>query len=115
MRVLLYKRHQANCPHRDAPDYRRCGCSIWLQWNSGGKQTRQSAKTRNWSFAEEKAQSIEKAYLDAELGRGPAPAQAKSVEQAVELFLDSKRGEDLAPNTLYKHTLTLHRLQEFCD
>ena len=29
--------------------------------------------------------------------------------------MDSKRGEDLAENTLYKHTLTLTRLQEFCD
>jgi site-specific recombinase XerD len=37
------------------------------------------------------------------------------VEQAIALFMDSKRGEDLAPNTLYKHTLTLKRLQDFCD
>jgi len=29
--------------------------------------------------------------------------------------MDSKRGEDLAENTLYKHTLTLNRLQTFCD
>ena len=29
--------------------------------------------------------------------------------------MDSKRGEDLAANTLYKHTLTLNRLQAFCD
>lgn len=29
--------------------------------------------------------------------------------------MDSKRGEDLAENTLYKHTLTLKRLQKFCD
>jgi len=37
------------------------------------------------------------------------------VEQAIALFMDSKRGEDLAENTLYKHTLTLSRLQDFCD
>jgi len=29
--------------------------------------------------------------------------------------MDSKLGEDLAPNTLYRHTLTLNRLQAFCD
>jgi site-specific recombinase XerD len=34
---------------------------------------------------------------------------------AIALFLDSKRGEDLAVNTLYKHKLTLARLQAFCD
>ena len=37
------------------------------------------------------------------------------MEQAIALFMDSKRGEDLAENTLYKHTLTLNRLQTFCD
>jgi len=53
--------------------------------------------------------------LDADLGNAPAPGAAKSVEQAIALFMDSKRGEDLSENTLYKHTLTLKRLQEFCD
>lgn len=53
--------------------------------------------------------------MDAQLGVGPAPAEAKSVEQAIALFLDSKRGEDLSPNTLYKHNHTLKRLQDFCD
>ena len=48
-------------------------------------------------------------------GRGPAPGKAKTVEQAIALFIDSKRGEDLVANTLYKHTLTLNRLQTFCD
>jgi hypothetical protein len=33
----------------------------------------------------------------------------------VALYLDSKRGEDLAANTLYKHKLTLSRLETFCD
>ena len=63
----------------------------------------------------DKARAIEKMHLDAELGLGPAPAEAKTAEQAIQLFMDSKRGEDLSPNTLYKHTLTLKRLQDFCD
>jgi site-specific recombinase XerD len=69
----------------------------------------------SWGFAEEKAHAIEKMHQDAELGRGPAPAEAKSIEQAIALFKDSKRGEDLSENTLYKHTLTLKRLQDYCD
>lgn len=80
-----------------------------------GKQTRKSAKTHSWEFAQEKARAIEKTHLDAELGRGPTPSEARTVEQAITLFADSKRGEDLAANTLYKHTLTLKRLQTFCD
>ena len=86
-----------------------------MEWNVKGKQTRKSAKTPNWDTAQQKARAIEQTHLDAELGRGPAPSEAKTVEQAIALFLDSKRGEDLAENTLYKHKLTLTRLQAFCD
>ena len=35
--------------------------------------------------------------------------------EAIALFMDSKRGEDLAANTLGKYVLTLNRLQAFCD
>src|SRR5262249_35784876 len=86
-----------------------------LEYNVNGIQTRKSAKTFSWETAQEKADAIAKTYLDAELGRGPAPAEAKSVEQAIALFMDGKRGQDLSPNTLYKHTHTLKRLQDFCD
>jgi transposase len=115
MHVILYKRHKQSCPHQDDKNHRRCRCSVWMEYNVNGVQTRKSAKTFSWDIAQEKAHAIEKTYLDAELGRGPAPAEAKTVEQAIALFMDSKRGEDLSPNTLYKHTLTLNRLQTFCD
>jgi integrase/recombinase XerD len=82
-----------------------------LEWNINGKQTRKSAKTFNWETAQERARAIERA----ELGVGPALGEAKRVDVAIALFMDSKRGEDLAQNTLYKHTLTLNRLQAFCD
>jgi len=115
MHVILYKRHKANCPHQADKSYRRCRCSVWLEYNVKGVQTRKSAKTFSWDRAQDKARAIEQTHLDAELGRGPAPSEAKTVEQAIALFMDSKRGEDLAANTLYKHTLTLNRLQAFCD
>lgn len=115
MHIILYKRHKATCEHREDKNYRRCRCSIWMEYNVKGVQTRKSAKTFSWETAQEKARAIEKTHLDAELGRGPAPAEAKTVEQAIALFMDSKRGEDLSENTLYKHTLTLKRLQTFCD
>jgi site-specific recombinase XerD len=126
MHVVLYKRHRAGCAHKGDKNYRRCGCAVWLAYwrpfkerdpktGEMGEQVRESAKTNDWSTASEKARAIEKTHLDAELGRGPAPAEAKRVEQAIALFMDSKRGEDLAENTLYKHTLTLQRLQDFCD
>lgn len=115
MHVILYKRHKADCSHKEDKTYRRCRCSVWIEYNAKGVQTRKSAKTFNWDTAQQKARAIEQTYLDAELGRGPAPSEAKRVEEAIALFMASKRGEDLAANTLYKHTLTLNRLQSFCD
>lgn len=115
MHVILYKRHKADCKHSEDKNYKRCMCSVWMEWNVKGKQTRQSAKTPNWGTAQQKARAIEQQHLDAELGKGPVPGAAKTVEEAIKLFMDSKRGEDLAVNTLYKHTLTLNRLQAFCD
>jgi len=84
---------------------------VWLEWNINGKQTRKSAKTFNWEAAQAKARAIE----EAELGLAPAPSEVKRLDAAISLFMASKRGEDLAENTLYKHTLTLTRLQAFCD
>ena len=115
MQVILYKRHKASCSHQDDKHYRRCHCAVWMEYNVNGVQTRKTTKTANWEDAQTKARAIEKTYLDAELGRGPAPAKAKTVEQAIALFMKSKRGEDLTENTLYKHTLTLNRLQTFCE
>lgn len=77
----------------------------------GGKQTRKSAKTFNWEAAQAKARNIE----EAELGLAPALSEVKRLDAAISLFMASKRGEDLAEKTLYKHTLTLNRLQAFCD
>jgi integrase/recombinase XerD len=120
MRVIIYKRHQADCKFRagdtqDKDGSHRCRCSVWGETNLDGRQKRWSLKTPSWEVAKQKASALEQQHLDAELGKAPAPAEAKSVEQAVDLFLDSKRGEDLSPNTLYKHTLTLNRLRDFCD
>ena len=69
--------------------------------------------TANWEDAQDKSRAIENAYLDAELGRGAAPSKAKTLAAAIQLFTDSKRGEDLAENTLYTHTLTLNQLRDF--
>lgn len=115
MHVILYKRHKADCDHKDDKNYRRCRCSVWMEYNVKGVQTRKSAKTFNWDTAQLKARAIEETHLNAELGRGPTPSEAKRVDEAIAQFMGSKRGEDLADATIYKHKLTLSRLQSFCD
>ncbi len=114
MHVILYKRHKASCEHREDKNFRRCRCAVWMEWNLDGKQTRKTAKTMSWETAQQKARKIEQEHLDAELGHSK-PGTPKTVPEAIALFLDSKRGEDLSENTLYKYKLTLARLQDFCD
>lgn len=115
MHVILYKRHRADCEYRADKTHRRCRCSVWFEWNLDGKQTRKSAKTASWEHAQQLARRIEQQHMDAALGLPPLPDAPKRVDEAIRLFTDSKRGEDLAANTLYKHKLTLDRLQSFCD
>ncbi len=115
MHVMLYKRHLKGCPHRPKRDYKRCDCPIWLTWNCAGKQFRQTSNTSTWETAQKKARRIEQRYEDAELGVKSGPSAPASVEQAIKLFLDGKRGENLSPNTLSKHKLTMSRLQKHCD
>ena len=32
MHVILYKRHKADCEHRDDKNYKRCRCAVWMEW-----------------------------------------------------------------------------------
>lgn len=58
--VTVYVRHSADCPHKADPYYRGnrgkgCNCPKWLYTYNGSAAKRFSAKTRNWSTAEELA------------------------------------------------------------
>jgi len=114
MHVILYKRHRAGCGFQADKTSRRCDCTIWMEWNIDGKQNRKSAKTRSWEFAQQRAHHLEQQHLNGALGLA-TPRTFGTVADAIAQFMGSKRGEHLSSNTLYKHTLTLSRLQAFCD
>jgi site-specific recombinase XerD len=115
MHIILYKRHRKDCPHKADKHYKRCDCPVWFETNQHGVQKRQTSGMTTWESAQKKARMAEQQHEDAELGRTAKPGAAKTVKEAVALYTDSKRGEHLAENTLYKHKLTLSRLQAFCD
>jgi hypothetical protein len=79
MHVILYKRHKASCDHREDKTFRRCRCSVWLEWNVDGKQTRKSAKTFTWEIAAKRARQIEQDHLDIESGAAAKPGAPKTV------------------------------------
>jgi site-specific recombinase XerD len=67
----------------------------------------------DWEVAQRKARQIEQQLEDAELGKTP-PGASKTVKEAVELFLDNKRGENLAADSLYRHEHITQQLLDFC-
>lgn len=114
--VIVYRRHNTECPHKTSKDQKRsCDCKVWVSWNKDGKQVQKSAKTRQWSLAAEYAHQLETRFNDAALGRTPQPGAAKTVEQAIALFLEAKAGEGLSPDTLYRHKHIAGLLLDFCN
>lgn len=46
MHAILSKRHKASCPHNDDKHYRRCRCSILIETNINGVQSRKDHEDR---------------------------------------------------------------------
>lgn len=59
--LTLYRRHKATCPQFPAGrnSHNRCKCMIWADGVLGGKETRQSVKTRDWTRANKTVQQWE--------------------------------------------------------
>lgn len=92
--IEVYVRHGVRrdgklCPSED-PHYRKCNCPKWLYWRSEGKPVRQSAKTRSWERAQDAARKIEDRYKRALNGDSTTLQEAKTIEEAVKLFLEDK-------------------------
>lgn len=112
MIITVYKRHSAGCDHQEDRNWKRCDCNVWLAWSKDGKQVKQSAKTRSWEAGQRAAGTLAKQFAD---GLTPSPVNAKTVQQAIDLFLANKRGENLAADSLYRHEHTTADLLAFCN
>ena len=57
--ITVLVRHSPDCPHRqEGEDYPSCNCRKALRFTLNGKQHRQTAGTRNWKRAQEKANEL---------------------------------------------------------
>src|SRR6266699_6827068 len=114
--VIVYRRHSAACGNKAAKHQKRCcDCKVWVSWNKDGKQVQKSAKTRSWNLAAEHARQLEAQFNNAALGRTPQPGAAKSVTEAIDLFLHAKRAEGLSRDTVYRHKHIASLLLDFCN
>jgi integrase/recombinase XerD len=114
--VEVYTRHNSDCPKDDERDWKRCRCPKWLYWRRDGRAVRQSAKTRSWEKAQETARQIEDRFRRALNGDVTALQDAKTVEEAIKLFLEDKREQQSGDALISKLTRLLEvRFTKWCS
>jgi len=74
--ITIYKRHSADCKHKNDRYSKKCDCRIWLQYTNGD---RVSAKTRSWEKAKELVRKLE----------GGESAKRYTVREAIDIYLVS--------------------------
>jgi integrase/recombinase XerD len=110
--ITILVRHSPGCKYTGDEFCKRCNCRKALRWSKGGKQFRKSAGTRSWAEAEKA-----KDRLEAQLsGKAPIPAdEGRTIEQAVEVFLQDKKNQEVTAKVTGKYTRELERLKVYCE
>ena len=87
--IFVYTRHSADCKYKADATYVKCDCPKWTQHQLGGKQIRESAKTRSFSQAKIAAEKKAK-ELSGEVTVAPGRT---TVEQAIQNWLAHRAHE----------------------
>lgn len=107
--LVLFRRHQQNCPHRDEGwNHRSCRCPIWYNWNLNGREIRKSLKTRSWQNAQYTAREMEANGIVA----GVTPI---TIHDAYAKFLADAKSRNLSPATIRKYNLLDRMLEKFSE
>jgi len=122
MEIAIYRRHSADCKHKNDRYHPRCGCSLWFQFNwtqlettlDGNKlrsgQNKWSAETRIWSEAQTNVKRL-KTDLEALL-EGKPVRQSVTVKAAVNKWLEFRSKNGL---TSTKGKLVGEKLVAWCE
>src|SRR5438270_4565244 len=106
--VTIFVRHSADCRFRGDEFHKTCKCRKHLRWSYGGRQYRQSARTRSWAIAEQTKKKIE-AQFEMPGSRQPSGAvrvqeeTRNTIERAIELFISDKRSAGVQGGVLKKY------------
>ena len=109
--VTIYVRHAEGCKYEGDEFTKRCRCRKHFRWTQDGKQYRRTAGTRSWEEAEEIKRDLE-AQLS---GKAPATDERKTIAQAVEVFTQDKKNQDVTAKALAKYKRELTRLESYCE
>ena len=112
--ITIFVRHSKDCPYKGDEFNKRCRCNKHLRWSANGEQYRKSAKARSWAEAEVAKRKVEEQFKPAG-ERGTSAAEHKTLQQAIDLFIDFKTAEGLDSNLLKNYRRELDRLRQFMD
>jgi integrase/recombinase XerD len=113
--VGVYVRHSRGCKYKHDESYKRCGCPKHVRWTYEGKQHKRAAKTRSWAQAEEVKRAIEDQFRAGATAAPVIVPDRRTISKAIELFLISKRNEDVSEPVLKKYERELERLNAFME
>jgi len=117
--VTIFVRHSVDCPQIAKGNFcKTCKCRKSLRWYIGGKQVMQSAHTRSWAQAEVAKRKVEDQFRAADPTKPVTSLTVegdsrKTIEQAVTLFVSSKRSQGLDADVLKKYDRELGRFSDF--
>jgi integrase len=102
--VRVFVRHKATCDHHGEEGYANCRCLKWLRWSRHGKQFRQTASTRSWGSALEKARELERRLTLGEMPVVPKPDQPKkaTIADKIATHILAKQSEGFSNSTRRK-------------
>jgi site-specific recombinase XerD len=104
--IRVYRRHSSDCDKSAA--YIKCDCPLWIQFQRGGKQIRESAKTRDLEQALLLVKKVEKEL------KGEIPVTTKiTIEDAVQKWLTHREQEGIVDDGRAKNMT--RRLIVFCE
>jgi integrase/recombinase XerD len=112
--ITIFVRHSEDCKYKGDEFTKRCQCKKHLRWTHNGTQYRKAAGTRSWAEAETVKREIEDQLAGRTSPSTPADT-AKSIGEAVALFIADKKVQGLTPDLIKKYTLWLGRLQAYCE
>lgn len=109
--ATIITRHSKKCPYLGDESYKRCKCWKSIRWFEKGRQRYKKTKSRTWEGAERFKRSWEASRLP----HTPQPVQIVTVRDAVDAFLDQKRGQGISDGVVKKFERELDRLVVFAD
>jgi len=112
--ITIFVRHTPGCKWTGEEFAKGCKCRKHFRWSKDGKQFRRMAGTRAWGEAEELKRKLE----DQLAGRNSevkAGDDARTVQNAIDVFLQDKKVQGVTASVMGKYTRELARLREYCE